>query len=157
MMLGTGTRIVATEKLHSQGSLINTENALDLAIQGEGSSNSSTRRDWHTPESGLSSQILVRWSRQDARLQPPLTVPQNVSGLTIGADGTVPPPSLAAGSNWEVQITRFLNTAGLEPLGRNLFRRQPLAVLPGAALRKTALVLLSEALRLRTLTWWKRW
>ena len=36
MMLGTGTRIVATEKLHSQGSLINTENALDLAIQGEG-------------------------------------------------------------------------------------------------------------------------
>ena len=117
----------ATEKLHSQGSLINTENALDLAIQGEGFFKffNPTGR-WHTPEMAvLSFQILVRVvTSTGARLQPPLTVPQNVSSLTIGADGTVSASSLAAEhSSWEVfQITRFLNTAGLEPLGRNLFR-----------------------------------
>jgi len=36
LMLGTGTRIVATEKIHAQGNMINTQNALDVAIQGEG-------------------------------------------------------------------------------------------------------------------------
>ena len=35
-MLGTGTRIVATEKIQAQGNLISTENALDMAIQGPG-------------------------------------------------------------------------------------------------------------------------
>ena len=35
-MLGTGTRVVATEKLHGQGNIITTENALDIAIAGEG-------------------------------------------------------------------------------------------------------------------------
>ena len=36
LMIGTGVRIVATEKTHTQGSMIQTKNALDLAIQGEG-------------------------------------------------------------------------------------------------------------------------
>jgi flagellar basal-body rod protein FlgG len=36
LMLGTGTRIIATEKIHAQGNMINTQNALDVAIQGEG-------------------------------------------------------------------------------------------------------------------------
>jgi len=36
LLLGTGTRVVATEKLHAQGNLIQTENAFDLAISGEG-------------------------------------------------------------------------------------------------------------------------
>ena len=35
-MLGTGTRIVATEKIQSQGNMISTENALDLAVEGNG-------------------------------------------------------------------------------------------------------------------------
>jgi flagellar basal-body rod protein FlgG len=36
MMLGTGTRVVGTEKLYAQGNLISTQNALDLAVSGEG-------------------------------------------------------------------------------------------------------------------------
>ena len=36
LMLGTGVRVVATEKTHTQGSLVTTKNALDLAVQGEG-------------------------------------------------------------------------------------------------------------------------
>eukprot|EP01036_Dinobryon_divergens_P058790 gene58790-78443_t len=36
LMLGTGTRILATEKNHAQGNMINTQNALDIAIAGEG-------------------------------------------------------------------------------------------------------------------------
>ena len=62
MMLGTGTRIVATEKLHSQGSLINTENAL-TCNSGKGFSKSfSPMGPLPTREMGvLSSPILVRW------------------------------------------------------------------------------------------------
>jgi flagellar basal-body rod protein FlgG len=36
LMLGTGTRVVATEKIHRQGNMISTENSLDLAITGDG-------------------------------------------------------------------------------------------------------------------------
>ena len=34
-MLGTGTRVVSTEKLHRQGNMISTENSLDVAISGD--------------------------------------------------------------------------------------------------------------------------
>ncbi len=127
MMLGTGTRIVATEKLHSQGSLINTENALDLAIQGEGffqilqpDGTLAYTRDGSFKLSNIGEVV----TSTGARLQPPLTVPQNVSSLTIGADGTVSASLFGGGAQQlgSFQITRFLNTAGLEPLGRNLFR-----------------------------------
>ena len=53
-----------------------------------------------------------------ARLQPPLTVPQNVSSLTIGADGTV--SAFFGGGAQQLgnfQITRFLNSLGLSPWG----------------------------------------
>ena len=36
LVLGTGTRVVATEKIHSQGNMIQTDNALDLALDGDG-------------------------------------------------------------------------------------------------------------------------
>ena len=127
MMLGTGTRIVATEKLHSQGSLINTENALDLAIQGEGffqilqpDGTLAYTRDGSFKLSNIGEVV----TSTGARLQPPLTVPQNVSTLTIGADGTVSAELFGGGAQQlgNFQTTRFLNPAGLEPIGRNLFR-----------------------------------
>ena len=127
MMLGTGTRIVATEKLHSQGSLINTENALDLAIQGEGffqilqpDGTLAYTRDGSFKLSNIGEVVTSTGSR----LQPPLTIPQNVSSLTIGADGTVSASLFGGGAQQlgNFQTTRFLNPAGLEPLGRNLFR-----------------------------------
>ncbi|MGD1989359.1 MAG: flagellar basal-body rod protein FlgG [Pseudomonadales bacterium] len=127
MMLGTGTRIVATEKLHSQGSLINTENALDIAIQGEGffqilqpDGTLAYTRDGSFKLSNIGEVV----TSTGARLQPPLTVPQNVSSLTIGADGTVSASLFGGGAQQlgNFQTTRFLNPAGLEPLGRNLFR-----------------------------------
>jgi flagellar basal-body rod protein FlgG len=127
MMLGTGTRIVATEKLHSQGSLINTENALDLAIQGEGffqilqpDGTLAYTRDGSFKLSNIGEVV----TSTGARLQPPLTIPQNVSSLTIGADGTVSASLFGGGAQQlgNFQTTRFLNPAGLEPIGRNLFR-----------------------------------
>src|SRR6056300_864660 len=127
MMLGTGTRIVATEKLHSQGSLINTENALDLAIQGEGffqilqpDGTLAYSRDGSFKLSNIGELV----TSTGARLQPPLTIPQNVSSLTIGADGTVSAQLFGGGAQQlgNFQVARFLNPAGLEPLGQNLFR-----------------------------------
>ncbi len=127
MMLGTGTRIVATEKLHSQGSLINTENALDLAIQGEGffqilqpDGTLAYTRDGSFKLSNIGEVV----TSTGARLQPPLTIPQNGSSRTIGADGTVSASHVGGGAQQlgNFQTTRFLNPAGLEPLGRNLFR-----------------------------------
>jgi flagellar basal-body rod protein FlgG len=158
MMLGTGTRIVATEKLHSQGSLINTENALDIAIQGEGffqilqpDGTLAYTRDGSFKLSNIGEVV----TSTGARLQPPLTVPQNVSSLTIGADGTVSASLFGGGAQQlgNFQTTRFLNPAGLEPLGRNLFRETaasgpPQVLTPG---QNGAGQLVQGALS------WKRW
>jgi flagellar basal-body rod protein FlgG len=127
MMLGTGTRIVATEKTHSQGNLISTQNALDIAIQGDGFFQilQSDGTIAYTRDGGFKrsaeGEIVTTTG---ARLQPGLTLGANVANVTIGQDGSVS-TQLFDGTTQQlavIQIVRFLNPAGLEPMGQNLFR-----------------------------------
>ena len=59
------------------------------------------------------------------QLQPAITIPQNAESISIGEDGTV---SIQPYGNAEEQVigqlllTRFVNYAGLEPMGKNLYR-----------------------------------
>lgn len=128
LLLGTGTRVVATEKLHGQGNLIQTNNAFDVAISGEGffqilqpDGTLGYTRDGGfklSPEG-----ILVNASGY--RLQPELAIPQNAQTVTIGADGVVSIQAAgqpAAQQIGQIQIARFLNPAGLQAVGGNLFR-----------------------------------
>lgn len=127
MMLGTGTRIVATEKLYSQGNLISTNNALDLAIQGDGffqilqpDGTIAYTRDGAFNRTA-DGEIVTTLGMQ---LQPGLVIGQEVTSITVGQDGTVTAQLLDGQSQQigNIQIARFLNPAGLEPIGQNLLR-----------------------------------
>jgi len=127
LQVGTGTRVVATERLFTQGNLTQTDNALDIAIQGRGffevllpdGSQAFTRDgSFQINDQG----ILV--TSQGYQLQPPITVPQNALSVSVADDGTVSvqqpgsPQSTQVGS---VQLSDFINPAGLQARGGNLF------------------------------------
>jgi flagellar basal-body rod protein FlgG len=128
LLLGTGTRVVSTEKLHAQGNLIQTQNAFDLAISGEGffqilqpDGTIAYTRDGGFKVSGEG--VLVNSSGY--RLQPELAIPQNAQTITIGADGTVSIQAFGeaqAQTIGQIQVARFLSPTGLQAIGENLFR-----------------------------------
>jgi flagellar basal-body rod protein FlgG len=127
IQLGTGVRPVAVQKLFSTGSLQQTQNELDVAIEGDGFFQVS-RPDGTTAYTRAgalkkNSTGAVVTSDGDPIL-PNITVPANTLRLTIGTDGTV--SVLAAGATTTSQIgamelARFDNPSGLEALGSNLF------------------------------------
>jgi flagellar basal-body rod protein FlgG len=127
IQLGEGTRPVATQKIFIQGSYQHTDNQLDLAIEGDGFF-----------------QIMqpsgqVAYSRSGAfkldsngnivnsdgyPLEPPITIPNNSTSVTIGTDGTV---SVLQSGNVQpsqigtINLAKFINPAGLSSIGRNLY------------------------------------
>lgn len=128
LMLGTGVRVVSTEKEFSQGNLVQTGNSLDVAVQGRGffqillpDGSLAYTRDGSFE---MSSQGLLVTS-SGYELQPPVTVPPETQSLTIGSDGTV--SVLIAGDSapteiGTIQLADFLNPLGLQPIGENLFK-----------------------------------
>jgi len=127
IQLGTGVRPAAVQKIFSTGSLQQTQNELDVAIEGDGFFQVS-RPDGTTAYTRAgalkkNSTGAVVTSDGDPIL-PNITVPANTLRLTIGTDGTV--SVLAAGATTTSQIgamelARFDNPSGLEALGSNLF------------------------------------
>ena len=128
LMQGTGTRIIATEKIHAQGNMINTQNALDIAINGEGFFQI-TQADGTTAYSRdgsfklSSTGQLVTSTGQP--LAPAIVIPANASSITIGEDGIVSVELFAGGGAQQlgqIQTARFINPPGLTPLGGNLYK-----------------------------------
>lgn len=128
LMLGTGVRIVSTEKTHSQGSLITTKNALDIAIQGDGffqiaqaDGTIAYTRDGSFKLSALGQLVTSNGSL----LQPAIAIPANVAAIAVGQDGTVS-VELGGGGGTQVigqlQVARFVNPAGLQSIGQNLLK-----------------------------------
>ena len=126
-MVGTGVRVVGTEKLFSQGEIVQTNNPLDIAVQGRGflqvtmpDGTVAYTRDgsFHLNSDG---QIVTN---SGYPVEPALTVPANAQSITIGNDGTVSvqlPGQAAPAQIGTVQTADFINPAGLEPRGENLF------------------------------------
>ena len=126
-MVGTGVRVVGTEKLFSQGELVQTNNPLDIAVQGRGfmqvtmpDGTVAYTRDgsFHLNSDG---QIVTN---SGYPLEPALTVPANAQSVTIGSDGTVSvalPGQAAPAQIGTVQTADFINPAGLEARGENLY------------------------------------
>jgi len=127
LMLGTGTRIVSTEKLHTQGNMVSTENALDIAIDGPGyfqvlrpDNTIGYSRDgsFKLSEEGL----LV--TANGYRLQPEITIPSDAQTITIGADGTVSVQRFGTSvpsTIGNIQLATFVNPAGLQAAGENMY------------------------------------
>ena len=127
LMLGTGVRVVATEKIFTQGNIFQTDSPLDLAIQGRGffeilrpDGTVAYSRDGEFQVNGNG--LVV--NADGLSLQPSITVPDETQTLTIGSDGVV--TAVIAGSSTPstlgtLQLADFINPGGLEPVGQNLF------------------------------------
>lgn len=128
LQLGAGVKTVATEKLHTQGNMVQTENSLDVAISGRGffqvlmpNGDITYTRDGSFKLDSLG-QIVTAGG---LLLEPAITVPNDATSLSITRDGTVSvvqPGSPAAVQLGQIQTADFINYAGLEPVGENLFR-----------------------------------
>ncbi len=128
IQVGLGTRAAAIQKVFSQGDFIQTENPLDLVIEGDGffqvllpdGSTAYTR----TGAFKVDSEGRVVTS-DGFVMEPELVVPANAVDISIGTDGTV--TIQAAGENaptelGQIQLARFLNPGGLVSIGRNLYK-----------------------------------
>jgi flagellar basal-body rod protein FlgG len=128
LQIGTGVKPVSTERIFSQGNLQQTSNPLDVAIQGNGffqvlmpDGATAYTRDgaFQTDAQGQ----LVTSS--GFHVQPAITVPANATGITIGRDGVVSvvrAGSTAATQIGSIQLANFVNPAGLQSLGENLYQ-----------------------------------
>ncbi len=127
LSIGTGVRTVATEKLFTQGNLVQTGNSFDVGVQGRGffqilmpdGTLAYTRDGSFKVDS--TGQLVTSNGYQ---VQPGISIPQGTLSVTIGEDGTV--SIQTAGSNGTTQIgtlqvTDFINPAGLQAIGQNLF------------------------------------
>lgn len=125
LTLGTGVRIVATEKNYAQGSVLQTGGSLDVSITGQGflqitmpDGSIAYTRDGNF---SLDSQGNVV-TANGYPLQPALTIPQGAQSVTIGNDGVVTALSAANKSTQigQIQLANFVNEQGLQPTSNNL-------------------------------------
>ncbi|AIA55104.1 Flagellar basal-body rod protein FlgG [Acidithiobacillus caldus ATCC 51756] len=127
LQLGTGVRVVATERLMTQGNLTSTGNALDLGINGQGffqimqpDGTIAYTRDG-TFQLNNQGQLVTS---NGYLLQPPVTIPPNAQSITIGTDGTVSvvlPGQSQPQQVGSIQLANFINPTGLQSIGDNLY------------------------------------
>lgn len=121
--VGLGVKVGASEKLFTQGNLMQTGNPLDVAIQGDGffqvtmpDGTTAYTRDGSFKRDANGAMVTAN----GYFVQPQITIPQNAQAINIGVDGTV--SALVPGSNipqqlGQISLARFVNPAGLSPVG----------------------------------------
>lgn len=131
LQLGTGVEIGATQKIFTKGDLQTTDQPLDLAIDGrgffqvsmpDGSLTYTRDGQFQLSEDG---QIVTA---EGYRLEPSVSVPADAQSVTIAGDGTI--TALIAGDTGvtqlgNLQLADFVNPAGLQAIGGNLYRETP--------------------------------
>ncbi len=139
LQVGLGARVAATARNFAQGSLQQTGGSFDVAIKGQGffqiqlpdGSTGYTRDGAFQVDAA--GQIVTNAGHP---VQPGITIPANALGVTIAADGTVSvtvsgtPTPQAVG---QIQLASFVNPAGLEPRGGNLFAETAASGTPASA------------------------
>jgi flagellar basal-body rod protein FlgG len=125
--LGTGVRVVATDRQFSQGNLQQTQNPLDMAVNGRGffqvtlpDGTTAYTRDGSFQ---VDSQGQLVTSSGFA-VQPGITIPEGAQSVTVGADGTVSVQLAGQAASQQVgslTLADFVNPAGLQSQGENLY------------------------------------
>jgi flagellar basal-body rod protein FlgG len=126
LSLGTGARVVATEKMYTQGNILVTDNGLDLAINGRGffqvllpDGTQAYTRDGSFQVSSEGELV----TSGGYVVQPTISIPEGAQSVTIGSDGTVSVQvagQTAPSQVGSLQLTDFINPAGLQARGENL-------------------------------------
>lgn len=127
LMLGTGVRVVATEKTFVQGSVSQTDNQLDVAIVGRGffqvllpDGTLSYTRDGAFQINADGELVTA----SGYPVQPGINIPSDAQSITIGDDGVVSAQVAGQADPLQVgtiQTVDFINAAGLQARGQNLF------------------------------------
>ena len=127
LQIGTGVQPVATERIFTQGNIQQTGNALDVAINGNGffqvlmpDGTTAYTRDGSFQ---LNSQNQLVTS-SGYQVQPAITLPANVTSITISKDGIVSVTQAGTTNSVQVgqlQLATFVNASGLESKGENLY------------------------------------
>lgn len=126
LSVGTGVRIVNTEKLYSQGNLVTTDNALDVAIDGQGFLQvlMPDGQIGYTRDGTLSRNAEGTLTTASGYvIQPEIQIPDNASSITISADGIISvqtPDQVEAQEVGQITLAAFPNPRGLEPIGENM-------------------------------------
>ncbi len=126
LSVGTGVRIVNTEKLYSQGNLVTTDNALDVAIDGQGFLQvlMPDGQIGYTRDGTLSRNAAGTLTTASGYvIQPEIQIPDNASSITISSDGIISvqtPDQVEAQEVGQITLAAFPNPRGLEPIGENM-------------------------------------
>ena len=133
LYVGLGVKVSGTQVDFSQGSLINTGQELDIAIEGKGFFQVQVEND-RAPNGIAYTRAgnftlnqdgeLVLANDQGRRLEPNITIPDQVESISISADGRV--LALVSGDSQaqevgQIQLARFINPTGLKQIGENLY------------------------------------
>jgi flagellar basal-body rod protein FlgG len=127
LQLGLGTRAVATARSFAQGNLQQSTNPLDVAVKGNGffeiqlpDGTTGYTRDGSFQVSSQGQLV----TNNGYIVNPGITIPNNAQSVTIAADGTVSvalPGQALPQTVGQIQLANFVNPAGLEPKGQNLY------------------------------------
>lgn len=125
--VGAGVKVVGTPRIMTQGSVLATEKTLDVAIRGEGFFRIQTP-DGRTAYSRAGSFELDAQGRivtpEGYVVDPVITIPQDATSITINQVGVVQVTQAGQTQPSEVgqiQLAKFVNKSGLQPIGDNLF------------------------------------
>ena len=127
LAIGTGVRTAATEKIFTQGNLVQTNNSLDVAIEGRGffqvllpDGTIAYSRDGSFQLDSTGQMV----TSSGYQLQPGIAIPDGAQSVTIGEDGTVTvqlPGNTSPTQVGSIQTVDFINPSGLQAMGQNLF------------------------------------
>jgi flagellar basal-body rod protein FlgG len=127
LMIGTGVRPISTERIFTQGSLTQTGNALDIAVNGEGflqiqmpDGTLAYTRDGSFQKDSQGQVV----TSSGYPLSPAVTIPSNATSVTISRDGIVSVAQAGTATPTQVgtiQLATFVNQGGLQSVGENLF------------------------------------
>lgn len=131
LAVGTGVRIVATEKIHTQGTLNTTSNVLDLAINGQGffQIQMPDGRVGYSRDGSLSRNAEGTLTTVSGYvLEPQINIPPDALAINISGDGIVSvtlPGEVEAQEVGQIQLASFANPRGLAPIGENMLLQTP--------------------------------
>ncbi|MSU62207.1 MAG: flagellar basal-body rod protein FlgG [Pedosphaera sp.] len=126
MQVGQGSAAVATSRIFTTGELTHTGERLDVAIQGDGffEVQLPDGSKAYTRDGALKTASDGRVTTSDGLVvqggfQP---IPAGTTQISISSNGEVTLNGASGAQNFRVQLSRFVNPSGLEPIGRNLYR-----------------------------------
>ncbi|WP_144209984.1 flagellar basal-body rod protein FlgG [Shewanella donghaensis] len=126
--LGAGTKVVATQKMFTQGNMLTTDNSLDLMIEGpgffevempDGTAAYTRNGQFSLDENG---QIVTPGSGYV--IQPAITIPDDATSITVSSEGEISVKLSGATESTvvgQLAMSDFINPSGLDPLGQNLY------------------------------------